>query len=65
MPTVQAPDQVDDPVGHISISGIHGRNELDKHITTARNYDSEHNSRIGAALLGAAIGAALMYLLRR
>jgi hypothetical protein len=65
MPTVQTQDQVDDPVGHISISGIHGRNELDKHITAARHYDSEHNSRIGAALLGAAIGAALMYLLRR
>lgn len=65
MPTVQAQGQVDDPVGHISISGIHGRNELDKHITAARNYDSDHNSRIGAALLGAAIGATLMFLLRR
>lgn len=65
MQTTQARDQIDDPVGHISISGIHGRDELDKRMSTAQHHETDQGSRLGAVLLGAAVGATLMYLLRR
>jgi len=57
---------VADPVGHISISGVHGRDELRQRLAHPPRYEEA-----GAAhafkpiLIGAAIGAALMYLLKR
>lgn len=63
---------VSDPVGHISISGVHGRNELDQRLkqfeprppglSDAPALAREH---LKPLLIGAAIGAALVYLLRR
>jgi hypothetical protein len=63
---------VPDPVGHISISGVHGRSELDQR----RRHFEPHPPRLSDApalarenltplLIGAAIGAALLYLLKR
>jgi hypothetical protein len=63
---------VSDPVGHISISGVHGRSELDQR----RRHFEPHPPRLSDApalarenlkplLIGAAIGAAVLYLLSR
>lgn len=52
---------VADPVGHISISGIHGRSEVEQRIaSSARGEDRDGAGRV---LAGALIGAAVMYLL--
>jgi len=56
---------VPDPVAHISISGVHGRDELDERLANAPEYQDKRRSPVGFLLLGAAIGAALMYLLKR
>jgi hypothetical protein len=63
--TAETREQVDDPVGHISISGIHGRDELDERLASAPVYDAQRKSPIGFLLLGAAIGVALTYLVKR
>lgn len=55
---------VADPVGHISISGVHGRDELRQRLAHPPRR-SEEESALGPILVGAAIGAALMYLLKR
>lgn len=56
---------VADPVGHISISGVHGRNELDERLARAPVYRGTPSPRFRALLIGAAIGAAIMYFLKR
>lgn len=55
---------VADPVSHISISGVHGRGELDDRLAHAPAF-REHTSPLKPMLLGAAIGAALVYLWKR
>ena len=63
---------VADPVGHISISGVHGRSELDQRM----KHFEPHPPRLADApalarenltplLIGAAIGAAVLYFLKR
>lgn len=56
-------DVVADPVGHISISGVHGRKELDQRLAQARKADVDDRGGVGRLVAGALIGAAIMYLL--
>jgi hypothetical protein len=65
MTTPVESDIVADPVGHISISGVHGRNELNERLAHAPRYKAGSPSPIRALVVGAAIGAVLMYLLKR
>jgi hypothetical protein len=59
-------DIVADPVSHISISGVHGRDELDKRLANAPEFHArDQRTILVAAVAGAAVGAALMYLLKR
>lgn len=63
---------VADPVGHISISGVHGRSELDERI---RHFEPHPlglsdapalaRANLKPLLIGAAIGAALIYFLKK
>ena len=55
---------VADPVSHISISGVHGRDELDDRLANAPAF-REPTSPLNALVLGAALGAALVYLWKR
>ena len=57
-------DQVDDPVAHISISGIHGRDELEDRLDAAAAAEPPRARRLSlpSLLAGAAVGAVLMYL---
>jgi hypothetical protein len=65
MQSADISEQIDDPVGHISISGIHGRDELDKRLATAPARDTTRRKMTGAMLLGVAIGAVVTYLVTR
>ena len=72
MATQSHSDIVSDPVGHISISGVHGRSELDermRHFAPHRLGLSDApalaRDNLRPLLIGAAIGAALIYLLKR
>ncbi len=72
MATQSHSDIVTDPVGHISISGVHGRSELDERIRHFAPHppglaDAPALARenLKPLLIGAAIGAALIYLLKR
>lgn len=57
-------DIVTDPVAHISISGVHGRDELDRRLSQApRARENGRGPGIGRLIAGALIGAAAMYLL--
>jgi hypothetical protein len=61
-------DIVADPVSHISISGVHGRDELNERLAQASYApDGDRGIRavLGSILLGAAAGAAVMYLFGR
>jgi hypothetical protein len=55
---------VSDPVSHISISGVHGRGELDERLAHAPAF-REAGSPVAPMLIGAAIGALLVYLWKR
>jgi hypothetical protein len=55
---------VADPVGHISISGVHGRDELNHRLAHPPRRQAPDNA-LAPVLVGAAIGAVLMYLLKR
>jgi osmotically-inducible protein OsmY len=55
-------DVVTDPVGHISISGIHTREEIDARVASA-GWEEEDRTAFGRVVAGALIGAAVMYLL--
>jgi hypothetical protein len=56
-------DIVADPVGHISISGVHGRKELDARLSNARVQGVPRDGGIGKLVAAALIGAAIMYVL--
>ena len=56
---------VPDPVAHISISGVHGRDELDERLANAPTYEERRKTSLVPLLLAAALGAGLMYLLKR
>lgn len=56
---------VSDPVGRISISGVHGRDELVQRIANAPSHHYDRPNPVAALLVGAAVGAVLMYLLKR
>lgn len=60
-----AVDIVADPVGHISISGVHGRDELNERLANAAPYEPVRNRPIAALAAGVALGALLVYLLKR
>lgn len=64
MATQARSDLVTDPVGQISISGVHGRDELKDRLARASSQTTD-NGEMRHILIGAAIGAALMYLLKR
>ncbi len=59
-------DVVADPVGHISISGVHGGDELARRVANAANGTGHIRAVSGNALapllLGAAVGLVVMYL---
>ena len=68
----QAQDEiVADPVGHISISGVHGRGELTERMrhfappTGLAQAPAIARDNLAPLLIGAAIGVALFHLLRR
>lgn len=63
--SIESTELVPDPVGHISISGVHGRRELDERLARAPNYRAPRKIEPRSVLLGAAIGAVLAYLLKR
>jgi hypothetical protein len=58
---------ITDPVSHISISGFHGVDEIEDHLDSAATQAELSGTRrgpsLGTLLLGAAIGAAVMYML--
>jgi hypothetical protein len=56
---------VRDPVAHISISGVHGRDELDDRLANIRGPRPLPGLALGALVLGAAFGATVAYLLKR
>jgi hypothetical protein len=67
VPITESPERVDDPVAHISISGIHGRDELNDRLATATPQSAPRRgnaSSVGMLLLAAAAGAAFMYLFK-
>jgi hypothetical protein len=63
--TTSLNDIVADPVSHISISGVHGREELDARLARAPKRVAIKISPLGALVLGAALGAVAVYLLKR
>ena len=72
MATQADSDIVSDPVGHISISGVHGRSELDErmrhfapHPLGLSDAPALARENLKPLLIGAAIGVALTYLLKR
>ena len=60
-------DIVRDPVGHISISGVHGGDELNERLERARDLAPVTGSRpgIGVLLAGVMLGAALALVIGR
>ena len=62
--TTRTADVVADPVGHISISGVHGREELEERLENAREFKPA-TSPLPPVLIGVAIGAVVGYLLGR
>ena len=58
-------DIVADPVAHISISGVHGGDELDERLAAAELelYEEGDRGGFGRVVAGALVGAAIMYLL--
>ena len=57
---------VNDPVGHISISGVHGRDELNDRLANIKPHrENSPPRRVGSLALSAAVGAVVMYLLTR
>src|SRR5437762_12425162 len=55
---------VPDPVGHISISGVHGGDELDDRLANPprKSPSGRRGDSVAPLLVGAAVGATLMYL---
>jgi hypothetical protein len=72
MATQSHSEIVSDPVSHISISGVHGRSELDermRHFAPRApgwtDMPAMTRENLKPLLIGAAIGAALIYVFRR
>lgn len=63
--TLGAPEVVADPVGHISISGVHGRDELNERLAHSPSYREARRRPLAMLLVGAALGATIVYLLKR
>lgn len=63
--SVRSAEVVADPVSHISISGVHGRDELNARLARAPKYHNGAASPVRPLLLGAAIGVLLMALFRK
>ena len=66
--TTHVSDIVADPVSHISISGVHGRDELNDRLaraSRAANGDGEMRRVVASILLAALTGAAIMYFVDR
>jgi hypothetical protein len=59
------PEVVADPVSHISISGVHGRDELDERLANAPEYRAPRQDMLRILLLGAAVGAVIGYFAKR
>lgn len=55
---------VSDPVSHISISGVHGRDELNDRLAHVKSH-RESIHPIAPLAISAVVGAAIMYLLTR
>src|SRR5262245_14174774 len=56
---------VRDPVARISISGVHGGDELDDRLERLTAPRPLPGLALGALLVGAAVGATVAYLLKR
>jgi len=65
MTNAETTEIVADPVGHISISGVHGRDELAFRRARVPARPRERPNPIAVLLVGAVVGAAMMYLLNR
>ncbi len=58
-------ETVADPVGHISISGVHGRDELNARLAHRPSHPKARPNPVAVLLVGAFVGAALMYMFNR
>ena len=56
-------DIVADPVGHISISGVHGRDELEARLASVPASRVREHPGLGRMIAAVLVGAAVMYLL--
>lgn len=72
MATQSHSEIVSDPVGHISISGVHGRAELaerkrhfEPHPLELSDAPALARENLKPLLIGAAIGAALIFLMKK
>jgi hypothetical protein len=66
--STESADLVADPVSHISISGVHGRDELNRRLARVpayRNGNGRSESDYRPLLVGVVIGAAIMAILKR
>ena len=63
--SMESSELVTDPVGHISISGVHGRDELEARLAHPPSRRNGEEATRRSLLIGAALGAAVVYLLKR
>jgi hypothetical protein len=65
--TTNSAEMVNDPVGHISISGVHGGDELNDRLARADEMSRTPGQRggLGILIIGVALGAALALTLGR
>lgn len=63
--SMESSELVSDPVGHISISGVHGRDELEERLANPPSRQISPTLSKRSLLLGAALGAAVVYFLKR
>lgn len=65
--TSNSAESVSDPVAHISISGVHGRDELNDRLARANQMSRTPAQRggLGILIFGVAIGAMIAFALGR